>query len=746
MECSLIHRLGVFLGGSLLVFAAAGCGTTPEKKSPSVKSVQSYKDIPGVTETEIAAIEALKANRDHFSYGAMVGAETFPFPDGSYGGFTVEFCDLLTTLFDIPFVPEIFEWDELIENLESRSIDFTGELTPTEERRRKKGYFMTIPIAERLLRIFTHADSDNIQVEADVEGRIIAFLEDTTTEGAIRKIYRTPFRSVEVADYPTAAKKIQSGEIDAFIDESVADPAFDEFDFIRSQIFFPMVHSPVAMITANPELAPIVSVVNKYITYFTSQGDDNLYALYQAGDFAYARNKLDRLLTDEEKAYIQDLTQQNQPIRVAFEQDNYPANFYNKKEGEYQGIAADVLAEISKLLDVEFKIVGGKDIVWAELYEKIKTGEIPMVAQLLRSKPREEFCIWAAAPYARSYFAIMSKADFPNKATYQIVRHSVGILKESGAVTTYHNLFPGNDNLVEYDSLEECLDALERGDVELLMASEHMLIMQTHYREKPGFKINLRLTESMDSYFGFNKEEKILCSIISKAQQFVQTDSIDAHWTSRTYDYSKQFAEQRMFFMAVFSGVVSLLLAVSVFLLIRTIRLDRQLGEIARRDPLTDILNRRSFLESAAIQMERVFRTGSQCFLVLYDLDHFKQVNDRFGHLAGDRVLKETTRRVKAAIRPYDLFGRYGGEEFILLMTDVAEADAVNAVERLRQTISRSSVEFENIPIPITASFGIVAVVPGTDVRAAIKSADEALYQAKDDGRNLVVLYRENDQ
>ena len=734
--------MGGIVGGLLLVFVVAGCKTVPEKQDLCVDpTVQSYKDIPGVTQEEIVAIEALKVGRTKFSYGAMVGTETFPLPDGSHGGFTMEFCARLSQLFGIPFVPEIFGWNDLIDHIEARSVDFTGELTPTEKRQQEKGYLMTIPIAERLLRIFTHVDSDKIQVEADTEGRTIAFLENTTTAGDIRKIYRVSFKSVEVADYPTAARQIQSGEIDAFIDEAVADPAFDEFDFINSQIFFPMVHSPISMTTANPELAPIISVVNKYIGCSSHTGND-IYDLYNAGDFAYARHKLDKLLTDAEKAYINDLRQRNEPVRVAFEQDNYPTNFYNEKEGEYQGIAADVLSEISKLLDIEFKIVGTNNLIWAEIYEKVKTGEIPMAAQLLRSKPRKEFFIWTTAPYAKSYYAIVSKADFPNKSSYQIIRYSVGVMKQSGHADTYRSLFPNNNNLIEYDTFDDCLNALERGEVELWMASEHEFITQTHYREKTGLKINLRLTESMDSYFGFNKNEKLLCSIISKAQQFVQTDTIDAHWTTRTYDYTKKIAEQRVFFMEIFSGVVLLLLAVCVFLLVRTMRLERKLKDIAHKDMLTDIMNRRFFMELAAIQMERVCRTDSQCFIVIYDLDHFKMINDKFGHLAGDKVLKETVQRVKAAIRPYDLFGRYGGEEFILLMTDISHADAINAVERLRQVICRSPVKFENIPIPVTASFGLAAIHPAGGMNTATKHADAALYQAKEGGRNRVVFYQ----
>jgi diguanylate cyclase (GGDEF)-like protein len=369
-----------------------------------------------------------------------------------------------------------------------------------------------------------------------------------------------------------------------------------------------------------------------------------------------------------------------------------------------------------------------------------------MMALFLKSEQRREFFIAAETPYDRSYYGFMSKSDYPNQASFQIARHHVGALKKSAYTDVYHDLFPGSKNLTEYDSIDDCLDALERDEVDLLMASEYMLITQSHYREKAGFKINLRLSTPLETYFGFNKDEEVLCSIVSKAQQFVQTDVIAHRWKNRSFDYSKKFAEEQVFYARIFGAVVSLLFAASVFLLVRTLRLEKKLEELASKDALTGIFNRRYFMELSLGHIERSLRMGSPCFISIYDLDHFKAVNDKFGHLAGDMVLKETAARVKKAIRPYDVCGRYGGEEFILLMSDVSEENVFNAVDRLRQTICKSPIEFEGRQIPVSASFGIASITlqAPSDIQSATKRADEALYQAKEGGRNRVVVYRED--
>jgi ABC-type amino acid transport substrate-binding protein len=438
-----MKRTAIFCLIACCLFSSTGYGAAPDAASP-LAPVMTYRTIPGVTAEEIAAIEALKSRRSSLSYGAVLATEAFILPGGIHAGFTVKFCALLSELFGIRFVPEIYTWHTLLEKLKSKSLDFTGELTQTEERMRS--FHMSHPIAERLLRIFTRAGSRKMLTEADIAGRKIGFLENSVTAASIRSIYPVSFQSVAVDTYHTAAWMIETGEIDAFVGEAVAAPAFDEYDYIRSSLFLPMVHEPVSMATANPELAPIISVLDKYIA---AGGVDRLYALYKEGDFEYARYKLNRSLTREERAYLEDLKQRDATVSVAFERDNYPVNFYNEKEKEFQGIALDVLAEIRKLTGIRFEAATTKDAIWSEMLEKVRAGKMQMVAQLLYSEARRDHFLWSAVPYSRSYYAIMSRSDAPQLASYQVVRATVGVMRQSGHADIYREIFPNNDNLKE---------------------------------------------------------------------------------------------------------------------------------------------------------------------------------------------------------------------------------------------------------------------------------------------------------
>jgi len=252
----------------------------------------------------------------------------------------------------------------------------------------------------------------------------------------------------------------------------------------------------------------------------------------------------------------------------------------------------------------------------------------------------------------------------------------------------------------------------------------------------------------MDTSFGFNKDDTVLCSIIDKAQKYVDTDAIELSWTGRVFDYSKKITEQRARYLAIFGVVISIILIATAFFFVRTVILSNRLKKVANTDSLTGIYNRRFFMEMCSLQTQQSMRTGTYCFIILFDLDHFKVVNDQYGHQAGDKVLKEVAQRVKGVIRPYDVMGRYGGEEFIILMAgknDVTSENISNAAERCRTAICDTPVMFDNKEINISASFGIAFAAPKTDTETAIKQADEALYRAKEEGRNRVVFFEGGD-
>jgi two-component system cell cycle response regulator len=170
------------------------------------------------------------------------------------------------------------------------------------------------------------------------------------------------------------------------------------------------------------------------------------------------------------------------------------------------------------------------------------------------------------------------------------------------------------------------------------------------------------------------------------------------------------------------------------------------LREQATKDSLTRLWNRSSILEIMQRELSRGYRENTPLGVVLLDLDHFKGVNDTYGHFAGDAVLRETARRMQNSIRHYDSLGRYGGEEFLLLLPGCDGLSTVEKAEALRVYLCSEPLRLTETSITLTASFGVTSIQPAAEntTESLIRVADEALYRAKNLGRNRVELLVEH--
>jgi diguanylate cyclase (GGDEF)-like protein len=163
------------------------------------------------------------------------------------------------------------------------------------------------------------------------------------------------------------------------------------------------------------------------------------------------------------------------------------------------------------------------------------------------------------------------------------------------------------------------------------------------------------------------------------------------------------------------------------------------LERLASTDPLTGLANRRSFLDAARAEIARTRRSGRPTALIMLDLDHFKDVNDTWGHAVGDAVLVGVAERFRVDRRTTDMVARLGGEEIALLLRETDLASATELAERLRALVADRPVVHDEHRIPITASFGVTVISPHDEgIDSALRRADRALYAAKRAGRNAV--------
>lgn len=162
----------------------------------------------------------------------------------------------------------------------------------------------------------------------------------------------------------------------------------------------------------------------------------------------------------------------------------------------------------------------------------------------------------------------------------------------------------------------------------------------------------------------------------------------------------------------------------------------------AQMDPLTGINNRAALDNVLSREVDLAHRNGTMLSLVVADIDHFKNVNDQYGHSVGDSVLKEFSKIVSDNLRGSDILFRYGGEEFVIILTGTSSEDAVLVADRIREAVDNTLFCVDNLKLPVTASFGTASLANGDRPDALFQKADTALYEAKESGRNRVFPFK----
>jgi signal transduction histidine kinase len=576
-----MNRMRITAGVScillLLTLVVSGCGKHPAETVDDLFSYITYRDIPGITAEEIDAVEQLRAQRAAEQRGGFVyvmnySTEAFWNWDGSIGGYSALFCGWLEGLFGIPFRLKIAEWEDLVVGLKSFDIDFAGDLTATDERR--KTYFMTGTIAERPIKIMRIDGREPLSVMGRIRPLRYAFLEGATSRDLVLSYLPTNHQALFFGDYETAYYALKNHIVDAFLDDGPAEAAFDIYGDVHAEDFYPLIYSPVSLTTQNPEFAVIISVVQKALDAGAVQ---HLTKLYNQGYRDYLRRRLTIQLTEEEREYIRLHSTPETAVKIAAEYDNYPASFYNSHEKEWQGVALDILHAIEQSTGLSFFIENKTHTEWTELLQMLEDGRVSMITELVWLPERSEHFLWADTPYQQDFYALLSAVEYENINVNEVLYSRVGLITGSAYTDIFHQWFPQHTNTVNYTSNIDALNGLARGEVDLVMATRNQLLSIVNYLERPGFKANIVFNHSSDSYFGFNRDEKTLCSIISKAQKLVHTDEIFNRWERRVFDYRNKMVQAQRPWLIGASVLLFIVLSLVFIMLQRRRREGRRL-------------------------------------------------------------------------------------------------------------------------------------------------------------------------
>ncbi|MCL2218777.1 MAG: ATP-binding protein [Chitinispirillia bacterium] len=292
------------------------------------------------------------------------------------------------------------------------------------------------------------------------------------------------------------------------------------------------------------------------------------------------RRKVDlyNSFTDEELAFIDSLKSGNIAVRVGIVNDAYPASFYNKVEKKYQGIAPNILDDLTELIGIRFEVPAmAHNSTIANQLRLLKDGEVCLVTQVLYSESRKDDYIWSETPYLSSKFALLSKQDFPKIDKYRVRYHRVGVIERSIHAEVFDRWFPGHKYRIPYPSGDAAFNALEKGDVCMVMMSASMLLAMTNFREKTGYKVNIGFDEYQESRFGYDKDQERLRDILDKAMAHIDIEGIRDNWMTRTFDYSRKIARQGMRYAIAIAVMALIAMLILIFFFWKNRVLQRKL-------------------------------------------------------------------------------------------------------------------------------------------------------------------------
>lgn len=446
-------------------------------------------------------------------------------------------------------------------------------------------------------------------------------------------------------------------------------------------------------------------------------------------------------LTETERAYLID----KREITMCVDPNWMPYEKINE-QGRHVGVAADFMREFASNIGIAIVLTPTK--TWKESLEFAQQGKCEILSLLNKSPERDKFLDFTD-PYLHSSTVLVARDDvFYLDGLGALSGKKLGIVEGYVYAEKIRNRFP-EVQIVNVKSLDESLRLVSKGEIDA--GIDTLLLISRHIQELGLTNLKIAGQTDLDNDFriGVRKGNPILLSILQKAVTHLseaRRNQILQRWYSVSFDYKTDWT------------MTIILLLIAVFVLFIVVygyfsqkKLSQQLAElndqlqeknfelehISQTDPLTGCYNRIRTSEQLTDELNRARRYNLTFSLILFDVDYFKKINDTFGHQAGDNALITLARTVKKHIRKNDIFGRWGGEEFIIVCPETDLGGAKALAENLRQKIAATKIADVG---KVTASFGVVVYDPAQhpDHKDMISHADLAMYRAKEAGRNKV--------
>jgi polar amino acid transport system substrate-binding protein len=413
------------------------------------------------------------------------------------------------------------------------------------------------------------------------------------------------------------------------------------------------------------------------------------------------------------------------------------APFSAEIDDQLAGIGIDYWRKISQRLGIPFRCKKAKS--WENVLAQLKTGQADLTVATEQTPERKRYGVFTK-PYSRYPYIIVTRKNvgFINDARL-LEGETIVVGRNYSVAHVLKKNYP-KLNIVEVDSIDMALETVASGEAYATVDVLPVLAYKLNDPKYLNLKFSGMLPEKFEARIMLCKEYAPLLPSINRVIDTIslkERKAINDKWTSVQTPEAVP--------LVYLYSVGSIALAFVLLLWFRTHRLQhvletkevnlKRFEEMARIDGLTGIYNRRMLDTMLTQQVAIAKRYRKMLSVIFFDIDHFKTINDRYGHVYGDDILKQIASIVNQSIRTSDIFGRWGGDEFLIILPETSRKQATRLAEHLYRSIAQRV--FPN-GIRVTCSFGVVSYRYGDTIQSFLERADEDLYRAKKHKASLV--------
>jgi len=659
--------------------------------------------------------------------------------DDKIVGFEHDLLKIISKRTGLEFEKTMAKWTKIYNAFKAKEIDMITSISYKKERVPFTNYtssYYDIPIM-----IFVRDDFGKYTGLKSLEGKKVGVLKDVFYSKNLQDMGSMNLIIFET--YEELTKALVFGRIDALVQNLtninylIKKNVYTNLK-LADELKLDNIEKEDLRFGIQPQKPILASILQKALNSITKEEKDELSNKWIGTIKQYGGGHIE--LDEIETAYLD-----TKVIRYCIDPNRIPFEYYDQNNN-HKGMSADYLNLFQKMFPAKYEMV--KTTSSKQSLEYIKKNKCDILTLTMETIERKKYLNFTSH-YLEVPLVIATKLDVPFISNHiELEGKKIAIPKDYANKDMFKNKYPSL-NILEVESIDEGLDKVSRGEIFAYIGTLSSIGYKLQTKYFGELKITGKLSQTWKLGIGVRNDDPMLLEILQKVVNNITNEQhreIFNKWIAIKYE--KGIDYNLVWKVIGISTILILLFAYwnrkisNTNKLLKTAHIEieiknKELEKLAKKDSLTDTYNRAKLEEFLETEINRSERFHHLFGISIVDIDHFKKINDTFGHQTGDKVLIEIANILKIHTRKTDFVARFGGEEFVIIFPESNQEEIYQIIEKLRITIEHST--FFDVE-QITASFGITLYQKNDTIKSLIKRADTALYEAKNKGRNKVII------